>query len=81
MPLEHNQKQNQMSTTSDLQTYTLQIPQSDVRFLYIIAKKMGWTKKKATARKTGLDMALDDVREGRVYKAKDVDDLIRQLEM
>ena len=81
MPLEHNQKQNQMSTTADLQTYTLQIPQSDVRFLSVIAKKMGWTKKKAIARKTGLDMALDDVREGRVYKAKDVDDLIRQLEM
>lgn len=34
------------------------------------------TKKK---RKTGLDKALEDVEEGRVYHASDVDDLFKQL--
>ena len=30
-------------------------------------------------RKTGLDKALEDVAEGRVYHASDVDDLFKQL--
>ena len=34
---------------------------------------------KAKSKKCGLDKALDDVKEGRVYKAKDVDDLFNQL--
>lgn len=29
--------------------------------------------------KKGLDKALDDVKAGRVYKAKDVDDLFKQI--
>lgn len=35
--------------------------------------------KTKSKRKTGLDEALDDVAAGRVYHAKDVDDLFRQL--
>ena len=34
---------------------------------------------KAISKKCGLDEALDDVKAGRVYKAKDVDDLFNQL--
>ena len=34
---------------------------------------------KAKSKKCGLDEALDDVKAGRVYKAKDVDDLFNQL--
>lgn len=33
------------------------------------------------SKKCGLDEALDDVKAGRVYQAKDVDDLFRKMEM
>lgn len=32
-----------------------------------------------TPKKSGLDAALDDVKEGRVYKAKSTDDLFQQI--
>lgn len=32
-----------------------------------------------TPKKSGLDAALDDVKEGRVYKAKSTDDLFKQI--
>lgn len=34
---------------------------------------------KSKTKKCGLDKALEDVEAGRVYKAKDVDDLFRQI--
>jgi len=37
-------------------------------------------KPQSKAKKNGLDLALDDVKAGRVYKAKNVDDLSKQLE-
>lgn len=37
------------------------------------------TPRKKSIRKTGLDRALEDVEAGRVYKAKDVDDLFTQI--
>lgn len=37
------------------------------------------TPRKNRVRKTGLDKALEDVEAGRVYKAKDVDDLFTQI--
>ena len=33
----------------------------------------------STPKKSGLDAALDDVKEGRVYKAKSTDDLFKQI--
>ena len=33
----------------------------------------------STPKKSGLDAALEDVREGRVYKAKSTDDLFQQI--
>ena len=40
-------------------------------------KKMGWTIKRE--RKSGIQQALDDVEAGRVHEAKNVDDLMEQL--
>ena len=51
---------------------------SDLSFLRTLSKKMGWTIKRP--RKSGIDRALDDVKAGRVYEAKNVDDLFEQLE-
>ena len=56
----------------------LTIPSSDYRFISTLSQKMGWTIRKP--RKSGLEKAMEDVRAGRVYQAKDVDDLLAQLD-
>lgn len=35
-----------METTVNIETYTLKIPQSAAHFLSVLAKKMGWLRKK-----------------------------------
>ena len=53
------------------------IPASDMKFFKELVKKMGWLID--TECMSGIDRALKDVEEGRVYKAKDVDDLFNQI--
>lgn len=53
------------------------IPASDMKFFKELVKKMGWSID--TECMSGIDRALKDVEEGRVYKAKDVDDLFNQI--
>ena len=50
---------------------------SDIKFLKNLAKRMGWTFE--YERRTELDEAIEDLKAGRVHKAKDVDDLMAQL--
>ena len=50
---------------------------SDINFLKELAKRMGWTFEHE--RRTGLDEAIEDLKAGRVHKAKNVDDLMEQL--
>jgi len=66
-----------MSTTSIEQIY-LEIPSVEVSFIKTLAKKMGWSIKRK--RKSGIQQAIEDVEAGRVYEAKNVEDLIKQLE-
>ena len=54
----------------------LSIPQSDYRFVRSLSRKMGWTIHRH--RKSGLDLALEDIAAGRIYEAKDGADLINQ---
>ena len=64
---------------------TLQFENNSIKnhFLKIIALMDGVSvvkpQPKTKARKCGLDEALEDVEAGRVYHAKDVDDLFKQL--
>lgn len=64
---------------------TLQFENNSIKnhFLKIIALMDGVSvvkpQPKTKARKCGLDEALEDVKAGRVYQAKDVDDLFKQL--
>lgn len=51
---------------------------SDIKFLKNLAKRMGWTFE--YERRTGLDEAIEDLKAGRVHKAKNVDDLMAQLQ-
>ncbi len=57
-------------------TASITIPQVDLKLLKELANKFGWIVR--TEKKGGLEEALDDVREGRVYHAKDAHDLIKQ---
>ena len=50
---------------------------SDLKFLKELAKRMGWSFEHE--RRSGLDDAIDDLKAGRIHKAKDVDDLMAQL--
>ena len=38
-------------------------------------------KKETSKRKSALEESIEDIEKGRVYKAKDVEDLFKQLEM
>lgn len=54
----------------------LSIPQSDYRLISSLSRKMGWTIHHK--RKSGLELALEDIAAGRVYKAEDGADLVKQ---
>lgn len=72
-----------MQTSVNIETYTLQIPHTDARFLSALVKKMGWTKKKVerekNVRKSGLDLALADVEKGDLKSFNSVDSLMDYL--
>ena len=59
---------------------TLQFKNASIkkRLLKVIELMNGVTVVEPTP-KSGLDKALEDVKSGRVYKAKDVDDLFKQI--
>lgn len=54
------------------------LPNSDFNLQKTLSKKMGWSIKRQ--RKRGIDKALDDIKAGRVFEAKSVEDLFEQLE-
>lgn len=57
--------------------FTMNVPESDLKFLKEFVHKMGWTLTKR--RKSGLEKALEDEKEGRVFDANDVDDMFKQI--
>lgn len=67
-----------MQTATVPQQVFLTIPGSDYSLISTLSHKMGWIIHKP--RKSGLQKAVEDVRAGRVYEAKNVDDLLSQLE-
>ena len=67
-----------MQSTANIENISISIPITDLSFLRTLSKKMGWTIKRQ--RKSGIDRALDDIKAGRVYEARSVDDLFEQLE-
>ncbi|MGM9809914.1 MAG: hypothetical protein ACI30J_03485 [Paludibacteraceae bacterium] len=62
--------------------YTIQVDEKTqagaglVSYLYSLGVIV---KKHKSVRKSGLDEALEDVRQGRVYHAESVDDMIHQI--
>ena len=72
-----------MEAIANIETYTLQIPRSDAHFLSVLAKKMGWLKKKESpkerAKKSGLELALEDIEKGDLKSFDDVGSLMDYL--
>ena len=66
-----------MDTVSTSESVTLMLPNADLSFLRTLSKKMGWTFKRH--RKTGIEKGLDDIKKGKVYHAKNSEDLIKQI--
>lgn len=61
-----------------LDTFTLELPKGDTAFLKTLARKMGWTVRSNRRKMSAYERSLRDLEEGRVYEAKDVDDLFKQ---
>ena len=66
---------------SIIQTVNLQLPNSDMKLLRELAKKMGWTAKKVkTEKKTSeIDKAISDVDSGNVKEFDSVKDMMNYL--
>lgn len=52
-------------------------PSTNISFLRTLSRKMGWSVKRK--RKSGIEKGLEDVQAGRVYHAKNSEDLIKQM--
>ncbi|MBQ7056338.1 MAG: hypothetical protein IJM84_00140 [Bacteroidaceae bacterium] len=66
-----------MQSTAVNESVSVNLPVSDLSFLRTLSKKMGWTIKRK--RKSGIEKGLEDVRKGKVYHAKNSEDLIKQI--
>jgi hypothetical protein len=66
-----------MATLAISEDVTLSLPNTDISFLRTLSKKMGWTMK--VHRKSGIEKGLEDLRKGNVYRAKNSQDLVKQI--
>lgn len=66
-----------MDTVTINNEFTMQVPNSDLKFLKEFVRKMGWTLTKK--RKNGLEKALEDEKEGRIYEVDSVEDMFKQI--
>lgn len=66
-----------MQSTAVNESVSVNLPVSDLSFLRTLSKKMGWTIKRK--RKSGIEKGLEDVRKGKMYHAKNSEDLIKQI--
>ena len=59
------------------QSVYITLPSTDISFLRTLSRKMGWSVKRE--RKSGIEKGLEDVQAGRVYHAKNSEDLVKQI--
>lgn len=67
-------KHKVMATTEHLY---LELPKDDLSFVKKLASKMGW--RLFSKPQAGIEQALEDIEAGRVYEAKDADDMMKQI--
>lgn len=63
-----------MDTT--IKKVELSIPEVDMALLKELAKKFGWSIGK---KKSGIEKGLEDIAAGRVHKAKNAEDMFKQI--
>lgn len=70
-----------MQIMEGMATYTLNVPRGKANLLRSIVKELGGTmiKPRATAKRCGLDEALDDIKAGRIHHADSVEDMFKQI--
>ena len=54
----------------------LSLPEMDMALLKELAEKYGWSIGK---KKSGIQKGLDDIKAGRVHKAKNAEDMFKQI--
>lgn len=75
-------KERAKSMEVPMRTLQVTLPLADASFLRRQSRNMGWqvTTVRAPRKRGSLERAIEDVREGRVYQADSVEDLMAQLE-
>lgn len=65
---------------SQSQTIQITLPKADMQMLRKLASGMGWSFSTITSKKkSGIEKGLEDIRKGKVYAAKDSQELIKQI--
>lgn len=64
--------------TTDSKSVSVEIPLADLSFFNDLAELRGW-KTSTAENQSGIDSALEDLKNGRVYHAKDADDVLNQI--
>ncbi len=73
---------NQMNTNNTpMDTFSLEIPRSDISLLKSLVKRMGWAIHKTTAEKTAYEQAMDDKKHGRINEYANADELFAKLDI
>ena len=62
-----------------MNSVNISLPKSDMTFLRKLAKNMGWEIASAPKKKSGIDLGLEDLEKGRVYRAENAEDLLKQI--
>ncbi len=62
-------------------SYQINLPQADTTLLKSLAKKFGWTAKKADnkVKKCHLDKAIKDVEDGPIFEITDIDQFLNEV--
>lgn len=62
-----------------MNSVNISLPKSDMTFLRKLAKNMGWEIVSAPKKLNGVEKGLKDIEEGRVYRAENAEDLLKQI--
>ena len=67
-----------MQSTVSTENVSISLPISDLSFLRTLSKKMGWSLKKQ--KKSKIELAIDDVKTGKNFAERRVDNMMEQIE-
>jgi len=57
--------------------YSISVPKDEENILLSFVKKMGWKIEKNSGH--GIKKGLEDIKKGRIYHAKDTEDMMKQI--